>query len=342
MVASKAYNILCGLANQVERAGFSRTGDHMAIVAGTDSRLYVTDFSSSRTDTVLEVPSVNNIAFRTFYRQVKSSHSAPEKLGTEILYTTQKDNEIHRLDLELHPKRRCNRLTMPEGSEEITCIQESHDGRYLAAASANGYISVWNFDLNDGSTAICIFSAQISKANILGLAFDATNTKIYAVTSKGELFMQPLLQTYTEPLSLHNSNGWVAFCVDCHPTQGVAFAGEGNRIWLLDMKPPCVQRPIAIQEIPFIMFTYQTMAGTQIAPIGCRHRAVMSCIDTSLGDVIHGVRFVNEKEIAAYGTNSVEVFDITNGNKVDEVGPGNSKPVAIAPNHGNITIGWVA
>jgi WD40 repeat protein len=296
----------CDQRGPVLDIAFSCDHEFMAVVTGEERTLTVSRPHFSQDPGKSRAHDVYRIGFRTFLALGNN-----ESHKHEVLYTTSEPGVCTAVELDSHVY---GRRSMSTGyGEPISCIQSSHDGRYLALGDTAGNLVILNFDLPDsgnGASPTNVFSGSVTDSQIWSIAFDRSNARVFVTTENGGMHLVEVLKGCV--WDLDNDSGWPCMAIDCHASDGgIAFAGNGKRVWLIESnyrhkQPELDQLPFALQvhaeheeETLYILPNFKSGARIMF-------------VDTGVGRWVNSVKFWDKHNLIVVGENGMEIWNLEN------------------------------
>lgn len=310
---TRLRKIVCdpALMEDLCRAAFSGQGRFLTGIVGAWRELFLARVQRDglRACPVPQAHGLTAAAFRDFL-------GADGKQCVELLYGGEDFLGVRRY---LPSKRRHNphiptRLQL--GS--IYTIKASSDGRYVALGSTRGGVEVWNLDMDEPAL---VFDGWLnSMGNIVALSFSASNCALYVSGSQGGIVQLRVLgegaaRLHRDPAEDDGACGWNCFAIDTQSEgDGVAFAGDGNKVWLLNVE----NAPVAAlsDDVPFPYGRGKTVTGGNYFYLPGLHRARLGCLETFSGGLIQHLHFLDRERLAVAGEKGVEVFHLPTGKRI--------------------------
>ncbi len=293
------------------RAEFSGRGGFLASIVGPWRELFLARLAKEglKTCPVPQAHGLTAAAFRDFL-------GAEGKQCVELLYCGEDFLGVRRY----LPSRRRHNPSIPTRLQlgSIYTIKASPDGRYVALGSTSGGVEVWNLDMDEPAL---VFDGWLnSMGNIVALSFSASNCSLYVSGSQGGIVQLRVLgegavRLYRDPSEDEGACGWNCFAIATQGEgDGVAFAGDGNKVWLLNVE----NAPTAAltDEVPFPYSRGRTVTGGKYFYLPGLHRARLGCLETFLGGLIRHLRFLDQERLAVAGEKGVEVFHLPTGRRI--------------------------
>lgn len=293
------------------RAEFSGRGRFLASIVGPWRELFLARVEKNGLK-ACPVPQAHDLtaaAFRDFL-------GACGKPSVELLYSSEDFLGVRRY---LPSQKRHSpsiKTRLPLGS--IYTIKASADGRYVALGSTNGGVEVWNLDMDEPAL---VFDGWLnSMGNIVALCFSASNCSLYVSGSQGGIVQLRVLgegavRLYRDPAEDEGACGWNCFAIatQCEG-DGVAFAGDGNKVWLLNV----ANAPLAAltDAVPFPYSQGRTVTGGKYFYLPGLHRARLGCLETFSGGLIQHLCFLDHDRLAVAGEKGVEIFHLPTGRRI--------------------------
>lgn len=306
--------ISCGQFGSTDCATFSPCGNYLAVVGAPDSTLYIKPLQKSsawdRLKDWWHAPKARNVG-NVLLRNVGDD--------VELLYSVRRSGLIERYLLKA--RKKLPPLRMPQGYDLMSLVQtgpayaDSDWGPMIAAGDSYGNICVWSFS---GETPQVVYNKQPRESSTYSLAFSRAGM-LYVASGCGSQFMVDLGDGSCEPLNPRGTtwNCYTAAATDAH--NGVAMAGDGNRIWLVNM--PFQLNPAdeysAGDGFPLSGWELDGSPG-----IGSRYalqkRIYLPCadsdkcafIDSDSGASIAQLYLTGPRELVVVGDHGLEVWDL--------------------------------
>lgn len=288
-------------------ASYARTGGHVAVTTDPHQAVGVmTDPLGC--DEVLRTPCVAR-AGKTMLRSFLVD--GPQRiLQHELLYTMGFGPFVYRHNMTTNKSQ----PVLQTEVREVTCLAESADGRYIAVGGSTGRIEIWNLDQHQ--PRLVYRSPQCDKGRVEALCFNRSNVEMFASFSDGELqLIEPLKG---DAQTMESARRWAVYTVACCThTKGVAFGGDGKRVWFLDVS--CQTDKNYIHTSPFRLDPRKTYSGSRFMVVGAIPNARLSHLDTDVGPMIHHLRFVSDTELLVVGDTNAQLWDLADQTVIDEV-----------------------
>lgn len=208
-------DIICGDFGSTDYACFSACGRFLAVTGAPDSTLRVLPTEGRSRVRVPSARDVGVVLLRTAGDDV------------ELMYSLRRSGVIERYLL--NARTRLTPLQVEPGYDLLS-LTATDDGKVVAAGDSFGNVRVWSFL---GNSATPVYSNRMLEASIYSLALGKGGTMY--VGAMDRQFKCTLRGAEREPLSSRDTP-WTCFTMAARTDQsGVAMAGDGNRIWLVDL-----------------------------------------------------------------------------------------------------------
>ncbi|MBY0548530.1 MAG: WD40 repeat domain-containing protein [Candidatus Obscuribacterales bacterium] len=196
---------------------------------------------------------------------------------------------------------------------EVTCLQESVDGRYIAVGGSKGRIEVWSLD--QAQPQMVYRSAACDNGMVAALCFNRTNMELFAALSDGELqHHEPLRR---EVRTMESALRWPVYTIaSCKHTKGIAFGGDGSRVWFLNV--PCQADKSYLHTSPFRLSPRKMYTGPEFMVVDAIPNAGVSHLDTGVGPMIHQLHFVTDTELLVVGDNNAQLWNLDEVECIEE------------------------
>lgn len=302
MINLHKINLGGNAADRVSSTVFSNDGHYLASVVGPRRQLELTKISQTsgspgkclRPCKAPKASGITAVCIRNFIAEDLTHCS-------EVLYCGESSNLVYRFCWQ---KKKLEPIPSQIEQGELYCIRASRDGRYLALGSTEGLVEVWNLD---GKPVLILRIWLVETGNIVDMSFSASNCLLYVSGSQGRTLQLNVF--HQSGVRLDSENNWNCFAIACQPEgQGVAFAGDGNKVWLLNVgNTPAVA---LTDDVPFPFTTGKTVTGGHYSYLPGLHQARLGCIETLAGDLIRHLSFLDQNTLSVVGATGVEVFDL--------------------------------
>jgi len=285
------------------RAAFSASGRYLVSIVGPWRELELARLTGNGV-VRRSVPRAHNLTVAV----TRDFLDDDGRVATELLYAGDDSGKVQRYSLQ------CRRQVAPLPSRieagELYSIKTSSDGRYVALGSTGGVVEVWNLDLDQPHL---VFDAWLcDMGNIVDITFSASNCELYICGSQGGIVRLEVLGQGAARLDSECS--WNCFSIAAQPAGGgMAFAGDGNKVWLLNVEN--AQAVCMSDSVPFAFEVGDTVTGAPYWYLPGFLKSRLGCIDTFAGGLIQQLRFLDQDTLAVLGESGVEVFDLPSGKR---------------------------
>lgn len=298
-MTTKIQEIVCGDLGSTDYACFSRCGRYLAVSGAPDSTLRVIGPDGRR----VRIPSARNVG-------VALLRTAGDDV--ELLYSVRRSGVIERYLLKA--RTRLAPLQMETGYD-LHALTASANGSLVAAGDSFGNVKTWTFQ---GNSATPEFSRRLLESSIYSLAIGKGGA-IFVATGCGRQWKLTTADGRVE--GLHGVGAkWDCFTMAAREEQtGVAMAGDGNRIWLVDL--PFKLNPTDDQEAAdgFPRENWEMDMNDQSERWSLRKRIYLpaagpdrcSYIDSDTGAHIAQLYFTGPRELVVVGDYGLEVWALS-------------------------------
>lgn len=292
-----------GRASSIDRAVFSRGGQYLGLVAAPNSKLQVLRSKDGKNVARMREVDVEGVGFR---------QERDGDFDTEVLYSTNKSNLLRRFSL--NRNRALAPLALPSNAR-VYSIATSCNGWFVAVGQSDGTLSV--FDLNRTEPKL-MHGNCVSRSSIYQVAFESAQHNIVLSTGGGHMFKLDIDGNALDQIG--GSSSWVCWAMSsAGKNPGVALAGDGTRVWLIDL-PFALPEADEDQDLSWAngkpMDDWQRDAGTGSGKLALRQRLwcpdvdAERCayVDADVGSEALAVCLSDDYRLMVAGETGVELY----------------------------------
>lgn len=222
---------------------------------------------------------------------------------TELMYTVAGESStLFRRNLE-HQQQMVEVSTR---LDQVTCLVDSHDGRYVAVGDTHGDVQVWNFDF--ATPVLICHLARPDLGAVQAMSFKRTNTELFVSFSNGEYFVVQPFNNDSHPIN--NDANWACYSIDTQSDgNGVVFAGDHKRVWFL-RTPTRSPHINLVEECPFGLQVVKSITGKSMLQVAAMPHASLEHLDTGIGPFIDHAMFLSDSELMVANKDGAELWDL--------------------------------
>ena len=297
----KLARIPCGAHGSVDCASLSQDGRLMAVSAAPSSRLRICDMQTRRWLSRWRSPRV---------QQVDRVTVAPYRDGNQVVFHRSRTNILERF---APGYGRLSSIAMP-GTYDLTASALTTDGASIAVGDSYGNVSV--FEINEQQPRQT-YHNHFTDGGVYSLSWSADNRHLFIGNALGEIWWTEL--SSGENIALHQKRSqFVCYSISCHPenSKAVAIAGDGNRVWLLNLPFELPETESAGSGYPMAAWELDLPAVADRWALNNRiftprlPPEQVAWLDSEVGSSVHLLHLTQDWKLVVCGTSGMEIFDL--------------------------------